>query len=91
MNNETKRIKAVADYQRIIANLLASQASNVAMGGHDMVRPLSTLTVTREELLDRFLTRYPNCEPFRNELAGVYSSLSEFWVDATHWNQFVTV
>jgi hypothetical protein len=43
-------------------------------------------TVSREEMLNRFLAKRPHLEPFRAELADVCIELSEFSVETSGWD-----
>ncbi len=73
-------------FKQFILSLLASQAYNTGLAAQDRPIPPQR-TVTREELLNRFLAVRPEFQPFRAELADVYAILPELSVNSVLWQK----
>jgi len=88
MNERWQRRFGIRAFEEFIIRLLASQARNAHWSDRDLPVPLLH-TVSREEMLERFLAGRPDLRPFRLELAEVYAVVSEFCVNKGLWDQLV--
>jgi len=75
-----------ADYQcgQFVTSLLASQAESTLMDGRDSLTVIP-IHVSRQEVLDCFLRRNPQFEPFRERLAETFKELTEFPLNQERW------
>lgn len=73
------------EYRKFCANLSASPASNTSVrGGHDA--PVTVpVEVKRQEVLNCFLKKKPQFEPFRAQLEAAASGRKLLSLDSERW------
>lgn len=78
--------RAEALYREFIDRVSPHQARAVPLSAPDLPT-VPTLQVSRQAMLDRFLTENAEYVPYRKELSGIHPELTEFPVAKGAWQE----
>src|ERR1700732_3205734 len=88
MMSEARKLRRSRDaFRQFIIKACANPARNVSPWDRDAPMATHDKEISRQEMLDAFLTFYPELKGYRTQLATEQAVMPNHWVNSIAWQQ----